>query len=103
VASSLFAAQPDRVAILLGKSTEQALAGPLRTYIADVEARFPVKLQVVARNWKSPEQVRAAIKHQQGIETLEVASLGFEPRITESKSGVLPLHYEAFGPSAGGT
>ncbi|MEY5012381.1 MAG: hypothetical protein RLY69_96, partial [Verrucomicrobiota bacterium] len=27
----------------------------------------------------------------------EVASLGFEPRITESKSGVLPLHYEAFG------
>ena len=25
-----------------------------------------------------------------------IASLGFEPRITESESGVLPLHYEAF-------
>ena len=27
----------------------------------------------------------------------QVASLGLEPRITESKSGVLPLHYEAIG------
>ena len=26
----------------------------------------------------------------------KVASLGLEPRITESKSVVLPLHYEAF-------
>lgn len=25
----------------------------------------------------------------------EIALLGFEPRITESKSGVLPLHYKA--------
>ena len=36
----------------------------------------------------------------------KVASLGFEPRRTESKSGVLPLHYEAFpkpyGLAAGG-
>ena len=28
--------------------------------------------------------------------SLKVASLGLEPRITESKSVVLPLHYEAF-------
>lgn len=35
----------------------------------------------------------------------KVASLGLEPRITESKSGVLPLHYEAFRsgpPTCGG-
>ena len=62
VASTLLAAEPDHVAILLRERTEKALAEPLRTYVADVEARFPVKLAVVARDWKTPQEVRAAIK-----------------------------------------
>lgn len=35
------------------------------------------------------------------LEWEKVASLGLEPRITESKSGVLPLHYEAFAEPSG--
>jgi hypothetical protein len=100
VASSLFAAQPDRVAILLGKSTEQALAGPLRTYIADVEARFPVKLQVVARNWKSPEQVRAAIKELHAAQRINgVILVGAMPMHRFHMHGFAnpnPLYYEDF-------
>lgn len=56
------AAELERVAILLNEPTLKALDEPLRTYIADVEARFPVKLEVVARDWKTPEEVRASIK-----------------------------------------
>lgn len=60
--SPSLAAEPERVAILLNESTLKALDQPLRTYVADVEARFPVKLEVVARDWKTPEEVRASIK-----------------------------------------
>lgn len=55
------AAELERVAILLNEPTLKALAEPLRTYIADVEARFPVKLEVVARDWKTPQEVRTSI------------------------------------------
>lgn len=64
----LFAVSPspaaalDRVAILLNEKIFEALDEPLRTYIADVEARFPVKLGIVAREWNTPEKVRATIK-----------------------------------------
>ena len=53
-ASTMLAAEPDRVAILLREPTLKALAGPLRTYVADVEQRFLVKLHVVARDWQTP-------------------------------------------------
>ena len=62
LAPALLAAEPDHIAILLRERTEKALSEPLRTYIADVEQRFPVKLAVVARDWKTPQEVRAAIK-----------------------------------------
>ncbi len=52
----------ERVAILLNEPTLKALEEPLRTYIADVEARFPVRLDVLARAWKTPQEVRANIK-----------------------------------------
>jgi len=55
------AAGPDRIAILLNEPTLKALDETLRTYMADVEARFPVKLGIVARDWKTPEEVRATI------------------------------------------
>jgi hypothetical protein len=56
------AAELERVAILLNEPTLKSLDEPLRTFIADVEARFPVKLEVVARDWKTPQEVRAGIK-----------------------------------------
>ena len=62
-ASTLLAADPDQVAILLRERTEKALAVPLQTYIADVEQRFPVKLHVVTREWETPEEVREVIKN----------------------------------------
>ncbi len=61
-AASTLTAEPDRVAILLHEPTRKALAEPLSTYIADVEARFPVKLQVIANDWKTPKEVRETIK-----------------------------------------
>ncbi|MFN0076931.1 MAG: hypothetical protein ACKVY0_10670 [Prosthecobacter sp.] len=65
-ASTFLAAEPERVAILLREPTLKALAEPLRTYMGDVEERFPVKLHVVARDWTTPEEVRAAIKGLHG-------------------------------------
>jgi len=66
LASTLLAAEPDRVAVLMRETTLKALAEPLRTYVADVEQRFPVKLHFMARDWKTPAEVRAAIKNLHG-------------------------------------
>ncbi|MFM2168599.1 MAG: hypothetical protein RIS79_2970 [Verrucomicrobiota bacterium] len=66
LASTLLAAETDRVAILLREPTLKALAEPLRTYVADVEQRFPVKLHVLARDWQTPQEVRESIKSLQG-------------------------------------
>jgi len=66
LASTMLAAEPDRVAILLREPTLKALAEPLRTYVADVEQRFLVKLHVVVRDWQTPREVRAAIKSLHG-------------------------------------
>jgi len=61
-AASTLTAEPDRVTVLIHEPTRKALAEPLSTYIADVEARFPVKLQVIAHDWKTPKEVRETIK-----------------------------------------
>ena len=60
--SKLFAAEPERIVILLHEPTQKALAEPLNTYVRDVEQRFPVKLKIIARDWKTPQEVRETIK-----------------------------------------
>ena len=100
IASTLFAAEPDRVAILLREPTLKALAEPLRIYMADVEQRFPVKLQVVARDWQTPEEVRAAIKslHDQGgiSGVILVGAMPMHLFFMHEHPNPNPLYYEDF-------
>ena len=60
--SAAACAGQDQVAILLRDQTHAALESPLNQYIRDVEERFPVKSQVIKRDWKTAEEIRAAIK-----------------------------------------
>ena len=100
VASPLLAAEPDRVAILLREPTLKALAEPLRLYMADVEQRFPVKLHVVARDWKNPAEVRAAIKSlhdQSGISgVILIGAMPMHRFFMHEHPSPNPLYYEDF-------
>ena len=99
-ASTLLAAEADRVAILLREQTLKALSEPLRTYVADVEARFPVKLQLFARDWKTPAEVRAAIKSlhkQSGISgVVLVGAMPMHRFFMHENANPNPLYYEDF-------
>jgi hypothetical protein len=99
-ASTLLAAEPDRVAILLRETTQKALAEPLRTYVADVEQRFPVKLHVVARDWKTPEEVRTAIKslhEKSGISgVVLIGAMPMHLFFMHEHPNPNPLYYEDF-------
>ena len=100
VASTLLAAEPDRVAILLREPTLKALAEPLRLYMADVEQRFPVKLHAVARDWKNPAEVRAAIKSlhdQSGISgVILIGAMPMHRFFMHEHPNPNPLYYEDF-------
>jgi hypothetical protein len=99
-ATTFLAAEPERVAILLREPTQKALAEPLSTYIADVEARFPVKLTVMARDWETPEQVRAAIKEmhekQQISGVILVGAMPMHRFYMHEFANPNPLYYEDF-------
>lgn len=100
IASALAASEPDRVAILLREPTLKALAEPLRTYVADVEQRFPAKLEIVARDWKTPVEVRAAIKglyetqHISGV--ILVGAMPMHRFFMHEFANPNPLYYEDF-------
>ncbi len=100
VVSTLIAAEPERIAVLLLEPTQRALAEPLRTYVADVEARFPVKLQLFARAWKTPEEVRAAIKrlHKESAITgvILVGAMPMHRFFMHENANPNPLYYEDF-------
>jgi hypothetical protein len=98
--STLLAAEPERVAILLREPTQKSLAEPLRTYVADVEARFPVKLQILVRDWKTPEEVRAAIKslHKESAITgvMLVGAMPMHLFFMHEHPNPNPVYYEDF-------
>lgn len=100
VASTLLAAETDRVAVLLREPTLKALAEPLRTYVADVEQRFPVKLHVVARDWKTPAEVREAIKSlygQSGISgVILIGAMPMHRFFMHEHPNPNPLYFEDF-------
>ena len=99
-ASILHATEPERIAILLREPTLRALAEPLRTYLTDVEQRFPAKLQLVPGDWKTPEQVRAAIKdlyekqHISGV--ILVGAMPMHRFYMHDFANPNPLYYEDF-------
>ena len=94
------AAEPDRVAILLNEPALKALDQPLRTYIADVEARFPVKLEVVARDWETPQEVRATLKklHRENsiAGVVLVGAMPMHHFYMHEHANPNPLYYEDF-------
>lgn len=99
-AGPLSAAEPDRVAILLREPALKALAEPLRTYISDVEQRFPAKVQIAAGDWKTPEEVRAAIKDlqekQQVSGVILVGAMPMHRFYMHGFANPNPLYYEDF-------
>ena len=52
----------DQVALLVSCSAYSELAPEIERYTRDVEARFPAQLHAVQRAWKTPDEVRAAVK-----------------------------------------
>jgi hypothetical protein len=98
--STLFAVEPDRVVILLQERTQKALDESLRTYVTDVEQRFPAKLQIVADDWKTPEQVREAIKNlhqkQQISGVILVGAMPMHRFYMHDFANPNPLYYEDF-------
>lgn len=76
------AKSPEQVAILLQEKARKSLAEPLAIYVADVEERFEVKLVVLAKEWKTPEQVRTAIKDLHEKQSITGAIL----------VGAMPMH-----------
>lgn len=100
VAGPLSAAEPDRVAILLREPTAKALEEPLRTYTRDVEQRFPARLQIVAGDWKTPEEVRAAIKDLHGKQQVSgvilVGAMPMHRFYMHEFANPNPLYYEDF-------
>lgn len=96
----IFAAEPDRVAILLHERTQKELAEPLATYVTDVEQRFPVKLQIIGGQWEKPEEVRAAIKdlhdkqHISGV--ILVGAMPMHRFFMHDFANPNPLYYEDF-------
>lgn len=53
---------PERVAFLVKRTTFAPLAREIERYKRDVEARFPVRIEVVQGDWAKPEEVREEIK-----------------------------------------
>lgn len=99
-AGPLSAAEPDRVAILLREPTLKALEEPLGTYLRDVEQRFQAKLQIVAGDWKTPEEVRASIKDlhlkQQVSGVILVGAMPMHRFYMHDFANPNPLYYEDF-------
>ncbi len=100
ITSTLIAAEPELIVILLHEPTQRALAEPLRTYVADVEARFPVKLQVIARDWKTPQEVRETIKslHRESAiaGVILVGAMPMHLFFMHEHPNPNPLYYEDF-------
>ena len=100
MATTLLAAEPERIAILLHESTQKALAEPLATYVTDVEQRFPVKLRVIARDWKTPKEVRETIKtlHKESSISgvILVGAMPMHLFFMHENANPNPLYYEDF-------
>ncbi len=98
--ATLHSAEREQVAILLREPIRDALAEPLRNYVSDVEERFPVKLHLIADDWKTPEQVRSAIKalHEKQNVTgvILVGAMPMHRFYMHEFANPNPLYYEDF-------
>lgn len=93
-------AEQDQVAMLLHERTYAALQGHLEQYVLDVEARFPVKLQVIKGQWKTPQEVREAIKslhREEGISgVILVGAMPMHRFFMHEHANPNPVYFEDF-------
>lgn len=91
----------DPVALLVPRATHEALKNELARYREDVEARFPVDLQVCPGTWSSPGEVRAEIRRlRDRLQVTGVVLVGAVPMHRFHMHGSdnpNPLFYEAPG------
>lgn len=93
-------AERDQVALLVSRDAYSGLTPEIEQYKRDVEARFPVRLHMVQRVWKSPDEVRAVIKELHSSKKISgVILVGAMPMHRFFMHGFPnpnPLYYEDF-------
>ncbi len=86
--------------MLLQERTYAVLQEPLEQYVLDVEARFPVKLQVIKGEWKTPQEVREAIKRlhrEKGISgVILVGAMPMHRFFMHEHANPNPVYFEDF-------
>lgn len=90
----------DQVAVLITPAVYGALKQEIKQYKEDVEARFPVKLNIVEGRWETPLEVRSEIKRlhaEQGVSgIILVGALPMHRFFMHEHANPNPLYYEDF-------
>jgi hypothetical protein len=90
----------DQVALLISPAVYGALKQEIKQYKEDVEARFPVKLNIVEGKWKTPLEVRTDIKRlhtDKGVSgIILVGALPMHRFFMHEHANPNPLYYEDF-------
>jgi hypothetical protein len=90
----------DQVALLITPAVNHALSLEIKQYKEDVEARFPVKLNILEGKWETPLAVRATIKKlyaEKGVSgIILVGALPMHRFFMHEHANPNPLYYEDF-------
>ena len=90
----------DQVALLISPAVYGALKQEIKQYKEDVEARFPVKLNIVEGKWKTPLEVRTDIKRlhaDKGVSgIILVGALPMHRFFMHEYANPNPVYYEDF-------
>lgn len=90
----------DQVALLISPAVYGALKQEIKQYQADVEARFPVKLNIVEGKWKTPLEIRTDIRRlyaEKGVSgIILVGALPMHRFFMHEYANPNPLYYEDF-------
>jgi hypothetical protein len=90
----------DQVALLISPAVYGALKQEIKQYKEDVEARFPVSLNIVEGKWKTPLEIRTDIKRlypEKGVSgIILVGALPMHRFFMHEHANPNPLYYEDF-------
>jgi hypothetical protein len=90
----------DQVALLISPALHGALKQEIKQYKEDVEARFPVNLNIVEGKWKTPLEVRTDIKRlhaDKGVSgIILVGALPMHRFFMHEYANPNPVYYEDF-------
>lgn len=90
----------DQVVALVNTKTYSQLKSEIDLYKNDVEAKFPVQLNIVKVNWTNTEEVRGTIKELYGLRSISgvvlVGAIPMNRFYMHNFANPNPLYYEAF-------